>query len=81
MWSYDKEIAKIKDLGLDPIVLADIVAFLEAKLPESSVCFVLNKYLSNGMISQDLAYKVMDILSLIDEECLEDRFILDFYED
>ncbi len=81
MWNYDKEIAKIKDLDLDPVVLSDIVAFLEAKLPESSVCSVLNKYLSSGMISQDLAYKVMDILSLIDEECLEDRFILDFYED
>ena len=78
MWSYDKEIEKIRAINLPKNVEDAIVALLDNKLPESSVCSILNQYLTTGEITQSQAYSVMDILYLIDEECLEDRFIIDY---
>lgn len=77
MWSYNKEIEKIRAMNLPQNVEDSIIALLENKLPESSVCIILNQYLASGDITQAQAYSVMDILCLIDEECLEDRFIID----
>ncbi len=81
MWSYEKEINKIKALNLSSSIEDIIVSMLEHKLPESFICPILNQYLAAGEISQKDAYKVIDILGLIDEECLEDCFIVDDYDE
>ena len=80
MWSYKKEIEKIKAMNLPDHVNIAIIAVLEHKLPESSICPLLNQFLAFKDITQKQAYEIMDILGLIDEECLEDQFILDEYD-
>lgn len=75
MWNYNKEIAKIKNLDLNLEVLNDIIPLLEALLPESSVCEFLNIHLKKGTLTQSQAYEIMDILGLIDMECIDEEFI------